>query len=56
MIDSAQLTDYDLRTKVREACETKLDKWCWVSLCSQMKKKLGEYEGRGELVISLLTK
>lgn len=27
----SQLTEYDLRKKIREACRAKLDKWCWIS-------------------------
>lgn len=47
VIDSAQLTDYDLRTKVREACRAKLDKWCWVSFMFPNEKEAWcEYEGR----------
>ncbi len=28
--DVSQLTEWDLRKKVREACVTKLGKWCWI--------------------------
>jgi len=27
----SQLTEYDLREKIREACKAKLDKWCWIA-------------------------
>ena len=45
--DSAQLTDWDLRDKVREACRAKLDKWCWVTFLFPNEKEVWcEYEGR----------
>ena len=45
--DSAQLTDYDLRDKVRAACRTKLGKWCWVSFLFPNEKEVWcEYDGR----------
>lgn len=46
VIDSAQLTDYDLRVKVNKACRDKLDKWCWVSFMFPNEKEVWcEYEG-----------
>lgn len=45
--DSAQLTDYDLRDKVRKACRAKLDKWCWVSFLFPNEKEVWcEYDER----------
>ena len=45
--DSAQLTDWDLRDKVREACRAKLDKWCWVTFLFPNEKEVWcEYDGR----------
>jgi len=45
--DSAQLTDYDLREKVRKACRTKLGKWCWVSFLFPNEKEVWcEYDDR----------
>lgn len=29
-VDASQLTEYDLRKRVREACRTKLGKWCYI--------------------------
>lgn len=29
-VDTSQLTEYDLRKRVREACRTKLGKWCYI--------------------------
>ncbi len=44
--DSAQLTEWDLRDKVREACRTKLGKWCWVSYHFPVEKEVWcEYDG-----------
>ena len=44
--DSAQLTDWDLRDKVREACRAKLGKWCWVSYHFPVEKEVWcEYDG-----------
>lgn len=45
--DSAQLTDWDLRDKVREACRAKLDKWCWVTFLFPNEKEVWcEYDDR----------
>lgn len=45
--DSAQLTDWDLRDKVREACRAKLNKWCWATFLFPNEKEVWcEYEGR----------
>lgn len=45
--DSAQLTDWDLREKVRTACRTKLGKWCWVSFLFPNEKEVWcEYDER----------
>jgi len=44
--DSAQLTEWDLRDKVREACRAKLGKWCWVSYHFPVEKEVWcEYDG-----------
>lgn len=46
-VDSAQLTDWDLRDKVREACKTKLGQWCWVSFLFPNEKECWcEYDNR----------
>lgn len=48
--DSAQLTMYDLRSKVGEACRAKLDKWCWPSYLFPNEKEVWcEYDGGTEL-------
>lgn len=45
--DSAQLTDYDLRDKLRDTCRVKLGKWCWVSFLFPNEKEVWcEYDGR----------
>ena len=45
--DSAQLTVYDLRDKVRAACKAKLNKLCWVSFLFPNEKEVWcEYDGR----------
>lgn len=45
--DVAQLTDWDLRHKVAEACRNKLDKWCWASFLFPNEKEVWcEYDGR----------
>lgn len=44
--DSAQLTEWDLRDKVRESCRAKLGKWCWVSYHFPVEKEVWcEYDG-----------
>lgn len=44
--DSAQLTVWDLKTKVGEACRTKLGKWCWASFMFPNEKEVWcEYDG-----------
>lgn len=44
--DSAQLTSWDLKKKVGEACKNKLDKWCWVSFMFPNEKEVWcEYDG-----------
>lgn len=44
--ETAQLTDWDLREKVREACRAKLGKWCWVSYHFPIEKEVWcEYDG-----------
>lgn len=46
-VDSAQLTDWDLREKVRKACKTKLGQWCWVSFLFPNEKECWcEYDNR----------
>jgi len=36
----SQLTEYDLRKKIREACRVKLDKWCWISFHFPVEKEV----------------
>lgn len=36
----SQLTEYDLRKKIREACRAKLDKWCWISFHFPVDKEV----------------
>lgn len=44
--DSAQLTVWDLKTRVGEACRKKLGKWCWVSFMFPNEKEVWcEYDG-----------
>lgn len=44
--DSAQLTEWDLRDKIREACRAKLGKWCYVSYHFPVEKEVWcEYDG-----------
>ena len=44
--DSAQLTTYDLRKKITDACRAKVDKYCWVSYMFPNEKEVWcEYEG-----------
>lgn len=44
--DSAQLTVWDLKTKVGEACRKKLGKWCWASFMFPNEKEVWcEYDG-----------
>lgn len=44
--DSAQLTVWDLKTKVGEACRQKLGKWCWASFMFPNEKEVWcEYDG-----------
>lgn len=44
--DSAQLTVWDLKAKIGEACRTKLGKWCWVSFMFPNEKEIWcEYDG-----------
>lgn len=41
------LTEYDLRKKIREACRTKLNKWCWISFHFPVEKEVWlEVDGR----------
>lgn len=48
--DFAQLTIYDLRNKITEACRAKIDKWCWVSYMFPNEKEVWcEYDGETEL-------
>lgn len=43
----SQLTEYDLRKKIREACRVKLDKWCWISFHFPVEKEVWlEVDGR----------
>ena len=43
----SQLTEYDLRKKIREACRAKLDKWCWISFHFPVEKEVWlEVDGR----------
>ena len=45
-VGTAQLTDWDLRTKVGEACRLKLGKWCYVSYHFPVDKEVWcEYDG-----------
>lgn len=44
--DSAQLTVWDLKTRVGEACRQKLGKWCWTSFMFPNEKEVWcEYDG-----------
>lgn len=44
--DSAQLTVWDLKTRVNEACRKKLGKWCWASFMFPNEKEVWcEYDG-----------
>lgn len=44
--DSAQLTVWDLKTRVGEACRKKLGKWCWTSFMFPNEKEVWcEYDG-----------
>lgn len=36
----SQLTEYDLRKKIQEACRAKLDKWCWISFHFPVEKEV----------------
>ncbi len=36
----SQLTEYDLRKKIREACRARLDKWCWISFHFPVEKEV----------------
>lgn len=38
--DSAQLTVWDLKTKIGEACRKKLGQWCWVSFMFPNEKEV----------------
>lgn len=41
------LTERDLRSKIREACRAKLDKWCWISFHFPVDKEVWlEVEGQ----------
>lgn len=43
---TAQLTEWDLRDKIREACRAKLGKWCYVSYHFPVEKEVWcEYDG-----------
>lgn len=43
----SQLTEYDLRKKIREACRAKLNKWCWISFHFPVEKEVWlEVDGR----------
>ena len=43
----SQLTEYDLRKKISEACRAKLDKWCWISFHFPVEKEVWlEVDGR----------
>ena len=43
----SQLTEYDLRKKICEACRAKLDKWCWIAFHFPIEKEVWlEVEGR----------
>lgn len=45
-VQSAQLTVWDLKDRIREACRTKLGKWCWVSYMFPTEKEVWcEYDG-----------
>ena len=53
----SQLTEYDLRDKIREACKAKLGKWCWIAFHFPIEKEVWlEVEGReSELDFSRMT-
>ena len=43
----SQLTEYDLRKKICEACRAKLDKWCWISFHFPVEQEVWlEVDGR----------
>lgn len=43
----SQLTEYDLREKIRKVCREKLDQWCWISFHFPVEKEVWlEVEGR----------
>lgn len=43
----SQLTDWDLRERIRKACQDKIDKWCWPSFHFPVEKEVWcEYEDR----------
>ena len=43
----SQLTEYDLRKKIREACRAKLDKWCYIAFHFPVEKEVWlEVDGR----------
>lgn len=45
-VEIAQLTEWDLRDKIREACRSKLGKWCYVSYHFPVEKEVWcEYDG-----------
>lgn len=45
-VKTAQLTEWDLRDKIREACRTKLGKWCYISYHFPVDKEVWcEYDG-----------
>ena len=46
-VESAQLTVWDTRCKVSDACRAKIDKWCWVAYMFPNEQVVWcEYEGR----------
>lgn len=46
-VESAQLTVWDTRCKVSDACRAKIDKWCWVTYMFPNEKVVWcEYEDR----------
>ena len=43
----SQLTEYDLRKKIREACRAKLDKWCYIAFHFPVEQEVWlEVDGR----------
>jgi hypothetical protein len=55
--ETSALTEWDLRDRIREACRSKVDKWCWIAYHFPVEKQVWvEYEGsKSELDYLLFT-